>query len=412
MAAPQGDLADYASGIWAPLAAAPVPRNEERRVTYQLPPGAADSEELDLRRSGSSIDTRRSGGPSPNAADPSGFESFEFGAMCEWVRRQYSDLTSHPDCCGPRGGGTCADVDKYLLEFDVENTFINARVDGERVLKSSVTNPEGFGARAESIVQTLVSSSSLSIHDGTGGETTSLLPKDSEEAVPKRELTEEEISTIPHDEEGRLTSIGSVGHATGLCRPCAFSNNPKKQGCINGIHCAFCHFKHPKKKKPPRPPKQQRLLKKLAAAQAAADPQPNGVPPPPMVSSPTASRGGSIPFGGANLEKLASAPYPDGVGGPFSPEVSQSLFSVLAGSQSPLLPLSQNNRSGTYQSPLPSSHNDMAGGISPMPTPAPPLSPVLYILAANSQHEQAPPSPLMLGGTSRRRVSQLPALPP
>lgn len=37
---------------------------------------------------------------------------------------------------------------------------------------------------------------------------------------------------------GGLPSIGSIDHALGVCKPCAFLHS---KGCINGFACKFCH---------------------------------------------------------------------------------------------------------------------------------------------------------------------------
>jgi len=44
-------------------------------------------------------------------------------------------------------------------------------------------------------------------------------------------------------QSGRLPSVGSVGHADGSCKRCAFF--PKGR-CKNGEDCTHCHFEHPK----------------------------------------------------------------------------------------------------------------------------------------------------------------------
>jgi len=59
---------------------------------------------------------------------------------------------------------------------------------------------------------------------------------------------EEQNAEVPIDEEGKETSIGSVGHSTGLCKPCLFVRS--KQGCVNMTSCMFCHFPHRRKGKP------------------------------------------------------------------------------------------------------------------------------------------------------------------
>nr|PVC53987.1 hypothetical protein MACL_00003394 [Theileria orientalis] len=53
---------------------------------------------------------------------------------------------------------------------------------------------------------------------------------------------------IPLDDNGKLTSIGSVRHLIGDCKPCAFNRHHTKT-CMNGIRCNFCHFDHTAKRK-------------------------------------------------------------------------------------------------------------------------------------------------------------------
>merc|ERR1712232_85254 len=42
-------------------------------------------------------------------------------------------------------------------------------------------------------------------------------------------------------------TIGSIGHAVGDCKPCAFVFKP--EGCGNGVECPFCHLCDPNEKK-------------------------------------------------------------------------------------------------------------------------------------------------------------------
>lgn len=42
--------------------------------------------------------------------------------------------------------------------------------------------------------------------------------------------------------DGKLTSIGSISHATGECKPCVFCIS--KKACPNSIDCCYCHFPH------------------------------------------------------------------------------------------------------------------------------------------------------------------------
>ncbi|EAN34254.2 hypothetical protein TpMuguga_01g01016 [Theileria parva strain Muguga] len=54
---------------------------------------------------------------------------------------------------------------------------------------------------------------------------------------------------VPIDENGNLTSIGSVSHLLNDCKPCAFYKHRTKK-CVNGIRCQFCHFEHDERRKP------------------------------------------------------------------------------------------------------------------------------------------------------------------
>jgi len=44
----------------------------------------------------------------------------------------------------------------------------------------------------------------------------------------------------------QLPTIGSAGHRTGTCKPCAFVHT---KGCGNGVQCSFCHLCDPGAKK-------------------------------------------------------------------------------------------------------------------------------------------------------------------
>eukprot|EP00928_Gymnodinium_smaydae_P090230 TRINITY_DN7405_c0_g3_i2.p1 TRINITY_DN7405_c0_g3~~TRINITY_DN7405_c0_g3_i2.p1 ORF type:complete len:220 (-),score=22.99 TRINITY_DN7405_c0_g3_i2:826-1485(-) len=46
---------------------------------------------------------------------------------------------------------------------------------------------------------------------------------------------------IPRDEDGSLTSVGSVLHASGSCMPCLFFN---ASTCNKGVSCGYCHVAH------------------------------------------------------------------------------------------------------------------------------------------------------------------------
>lgn len=53
----------------------------------------------------------------------------------------------------------------------------------------------------------------------------------------------------------RIVSQGSTGHDTGNCKPCLFVSSPF--GCVSGVECGFCHFRHNRSDKP-RPSKLKR----------------------------------------------------------------------------------------------------------------------------------------------------------
>jgi hypothetical protein len=62
---------------------------------------------------------------------------------------------------------------------------------------------------------------------------------------------------IPRDAKGVLTSVGSIQHASGSCRPCGFFYG--KSGCLTGIKCKNCHMLHRRKDRP-RLGRRERLL--------------------------------------------------------------------------------------------------------------------------------------------------------
>jgi len=67
--------------------------------------------------------------------------------------------------------------------------------------------------------------------------------------TPESGLSEDELMRlVPRDEQGKMLSIGSVGHEEGTCKPCVFAYNENKP-CGNGLRCSFCHYQHPPKKR-------------------------------------------------------------------------------------------------------------------------------------------------------------------
>mmetsp|Transcript_87932 Transcript_87932/g.283929 ORF Transcript_87932/g.283929 Transcript_87932/m.283929 type:complete len:110 (+) Transcript_87932:593-922(+) len=71
---------------------------------------------------------------------------------------------------------------------------------------------------------------------------------------------------VPLDAEGKPTSIGSMKHEAGLCKPCVFF--PSVIGCSNGITCLFCHITHARAQRRLCKNKRERY-KKLIESQVA-----------------------------------------------------------------------------------------------------------------------------------------------
>merc|ERR1712160_214506 len=104
------------------------------------------------------------------------------------------------------------------------------------------------------------------------------------------------IAKVPKNEDGVLTSIGSIKHEpeAATCKPCIFFAT--KKGCKSGIYCWHCHLGH-KFKKRPRPCKGKReRTRKLLARLAAED-----------------GTGGSQDSGDSQHSKLEGAAKPEGV---------------------------------------------------------------------------------------------------
>eukprot|EP00917_Polyrhabdina_sp_WS-2016_P021355 GHVP01046107.1.p1 GENE.GHVP01046107.1~~GHVP01046107.1.p1 ORF type:complete len:246 (+),score=29.27 GHVP01046107.1:1281-2018(+) len=55
---------------------------------------------------------------------------------------------------------------------------------------------------------------------------------------------------VPITPNGEFTSVGTILHKIGRCKPCIFMSNSGKSCCSNGFKCLFCHHAnhcHPKK---------------------------------------------------------------------------------------------------------------------------------------------------------------------
>lgn len=65
------------------------------------------------------------------------------------------------------------------------------------------------------------------------------------------------LQQIPKNDQGELSSIGSIRHLDGECSPCLFWF---RKSCAKGIHCSYCHFRHKgQRNKRIRPSRKTRL---------------------------------------------------------------------------------------------------------------------------------------------------------
>eukprot|EP00930_Biecheleria_cincta_P025796 TRINITY_DN18306_c0_g1_i1.p1 TRINITY_DN18306_c0_g1~~TRINITY_DN18306_c0_g1_i1.p1 ORF type:complete len:228 (+),score=25.80 TRINITY_DN18306_c0_g1_i1:23-706(+) len=92
------------------------------------------------------------------------------------------------------------------------------------------------------------------------------------------DLPDEALSSIPVDEDGQLTSVGSQLHYEGDCRPCAFLRNSRRP-CTNGIACMYCHFDHGVRRRV-KLGRKRRLDLRIKAQSALEDAR-GGLAPPP-----------------------------------------------------------------------------------------------------------------------------------
>eukprot|EP00747_Dinoflagellata_sp_TGD_P063355 gnl/TRDRNA2_/TRDRNA2_153405_c0_seq5.p1 gnl/TRDRNA2_/TRDRNA2_153405_c0~~gnl/TRDRNA2_/TRDRNA2_153405_c0_seq5.p1 ORF type:complete len:335 (+),score=43.78 gnl/TRDRNA2_/TRDRNA2_153405_c0_seq5:93-1097(+) len=125
----------------------------------------------------------------------------------------------------------------------------NARLHAPRNYSGSTTPTEGSGFNLDEI--------SGSADSGT--EDSSSQMGEQKQVPDLSQLSAEQLealrASVPLDENGQMTSVGSAMHASGMCKPCLFIAS--KVGCTNGIVCSFCHFPHKRKNKP-RPCKGKR----------------------------------------------------------------------------------------------------------------------------------------------------------
>jgi len=100
-----------------------------------------------------------------------------------------------------------------------------------------------------------------------------------QEKVSEDEPIESVLARVPYDELGRPTSLGSLAHALGECRPCAFLGSEQRP-CQNGVRCPFCHLPHPAKRRI-RLCRRKRLEMRASVNAAVAEAGSEGIRPPP-----------------------------------------------------------------------------------------------------------------------------------
>eukprot|EP00928_Gymnodinium_smaydae_P028479 TRINITY_DN2170_c0_g1_i1.p1 TRINITY_DN2170_c0_g1~~TRINITY_DN2170_c0_g1_i1.p1 ORF type:complete len:419 (-),score=65.70 TRINITY_DN2170_c0_g1_i1:156-1307(-) len=147
-----------------------------------------------------------------------------------------------------RGASRVYTVSSMQPRVEVKNTFIHV----EALCGDSDSEDDalgsGFGSSQPALVPRSISapnvySASLGLSPAAGGSfataAPALLPLAPLEASPQAPL--EASPQAPQvDADAPLPSIGSVEHASGTCRPCAWFWKP--QSCTNGAECRHCHL--------------------------------------------------------------------------------------------------------------------------------------------------------------------------
>jgi len=130
--------------------------------------------------------------------------------------------------------------------------------------------------------------SELSQHTASSGSATTAPPTpaktacdesvvDGIELLLQEEGMESLLQRVPRDEEGELTSVGSILHARGTCKPCVFAHSERK-ACKSGASCTFCHFEHAPKRRLRVCKKKREELKRFTEEQRQQEEQPQPLP--------------------------------------------------------------------------------------------------------------------------------------
>jgi hypothetical protein len=184
------------------------------------------------------------------------------GAAADWQLRTPPDRAPQRDPFAPDSPKSIVSASPFAaIVPPVQNTFIDFRPTRPSWRRAdSMPEPGSSDAKARDVHALHYRPTPICAVDSAlkGGAEESCDDSGGEEAEPRPQAVEDltlredwpEISAkIPRDADGALTSIGSVGHAAGECRPCVFANSGKGKVCENGVSCLFCHFWHEPKKR-------------------------------------------------------------------------------------------------------------------------------------------------------------------
>lgn len=207
--------------------------------------------------------------PSPARADRSGDEAASPGIDEVVVRHTFIDIPGTPevtpkrransappppDSCDRQADALCAITYMRPAEGQSKSTKGTARGDRFRADEeesqsvTSTATPDVDAASAAASEEVVTSLPNLFTVD------TSNLPSIlcggdfSTWQNSQGEWQQEEACAVPLDAMGMPTSIGSIGHMQGICKPCVFAHHASKV-CGNGVACIFCHFEHAPKQK-------------------------------------------------------------------------------------------------------------------------------------------------------------------
>lgn len=143
--------------------------------------------------------------------------------------------------------------------------------------------PDNASSMATEEMSTEAEESSMLTDAGSEDESylsqTQLEGEDASAALASQEPLEELLLRVPRDEEGNPTSLGSLRHGLGDCRPCAYFGSAQRP-CLNGVRCQFCHLPHSPKRRI-RLCRRKRLEMRAAVEAVVAGAGEEGVTAPP-----------------------------------------------------------------------------------------------------------------------------------